>query len=125
MSFRLGPYFIIYFYPLALTSFGEWSASLFKFPQRIAPHNTTLYTHASAGALASRAGSYTDNSCLPDRKSRFVRGFKEGHVRSALLPALSIAAALGRARPGHPSIHNLTLHCNGMLSSQKSKSMLY
>ena len=59
------------FYPLALTSFGEWSASLFKFLKNC---TSQYYTHASALA---RAGFYTDNSCLPDRKSSFVRGFKD------------------------------------------------
>ena len=33
------------FYPLALTSFGEWSASLFKF---LKDCTSQYYTHASA-----------------------------------------------------------------------------
>ena len=71
------------FYPLALTSFGEWSASLFKF---LKDCTSQYYTHASALA---RAGFYTDNSCLPDRKSNFVRGFKD-------VIACQTIAALGR-----------------------------
>ena len=62
------------FYPLALTSFGEWSASLFKF---LKDCTSQYYTHASALAILARAGFCTDNSCLPDRKSSFVRGFKD------------------------------------------------
>jgi len=71
------------FYPLALTSLGEWSASLFKF---LKDCTSQYYTHASALA---RAGFYTDNSCLPDRKSNFVRGFKD-------VIACQTIAALGR-----------------------------
>lgn len=58
------------FYPLALTSFGEWSASLFKFMKDC---TSQYYTHASSLA---RAGFYTDDNSLPDRKSSFVCAFK-------------------------------------------------
>jgi hypothetical protein len=71
------------FYPLALTSFGEWSASLFKFLK-----DCTSQYHTHASALA-RAGFYTDDSGLPDRKSSFVRGFKD-------VVACQTIAALGR-----------------------------
>jgi hypothetical protein len=71
------------FYPLALTSFGEWSASLFKF---LKDCTSQYYAHASALA---RAGFYTDDSGLPDRKSDFVRGFKD-------VTACQTIAALGR-----------------------------
>ena len=51
------------FYPMALTSFGEWSASLFKF---LKDCTSQYYAHASALA---RAGFYTDDCSLPERKS--------------------------------------------------------
>ena len=46
------------FYPMALTSFGEWSASLFKF---LKDCTSQYYAHASALA---RAGFYTDDCSL-------------------------------------------------------------
>ena len=74
------------FYPLALTSFGEWSASLFKF---LKDCTSQYYAHASALA---RAGFYTDDSGLPDRKSSFVCGF-EDVIACQIIAALSLAVS--------------------------------
>ena len=71
------------FYPMALTSFGEWSASLFKF---LKDCTSQYYAHTSALA---RAGFYTDDCSLPERKSSFVCGFKD-------VMACQTIAALGR-----------------------------
>ena len=71
------------FYPMAFTSFGEWSASLFKF---LKDCTSQYYAHASALA---RAGFYTDDCSLPERKSSFVCGFKD-------VMACQTIAALGR-----------------------------
>ena len=71
------------FYPMALTSFGEWSASLFKFLK-----DCTSQYYARASVLA-RAGFYTDDCSLPERKSSFVCGFKD-------VMACQTIAALGR-----------------------------
>ena len=58
------------FYPLALTSFGEWSASLFKF---LKDCTSQYYTHASALA---RAGFYTDNSAFRIERAVLFVGSK-------------------------------------------------
>ena len=71
------------FYPLAFTSHGEWSSSLFDF---LKDCTSQYYAHASA---LDRAGFYTDDCSLPDRKSRFRCGFKD-------VIACQTIAALGR-----------------------------
>ena len=71
------------FFPLALSSFGEWSPSLFKFLKEC----SSQY-HAHASALA-RVNFFTDDFSLPDRKSRFVGGLKD-------VFACQTIAALGR-----------------------------